>query len=98
MSFNTIIEAEKEAENTVISAKDHAKQMIAEALSKQTIAIEDAKIQGQKKSEASFVDFETSLNTKIEVENKKNQDFLSKFEQTVLKKKGDVVKQILSRF
>ena len=98
MSFNKIVEAEIEAENTVISAKERAKQMVAEVLSKQTNVVEGAKIQGQKKFEADLADFETSLKTRIETENKKNKDNISSFEQTILKRKDIVVKQILSHF
>lgn len=58
MSFNTILEAEKEADLRITTAKEKAKQMIADALVKQDNNIKDTKSDGETKLKADLVDFE----------------------------------------
>lgn len=98
MSFNTILEAEKEADVAVNTAKDKAKQVIAEALMRQEKDIEEAKTQGRIKLQADLTEFEKKLNSTIETENKKKAEELKVFIQEALKRKEATVKQIVANF
>lgn len=98
MSFNSILEAEKEADIAVNVAKEKAKQMIAEALLKQEKAIEEAKTQEQEKLQADLVEFEKKLDLTIQTENKKKAEELKIFVQDALKRKDVAVKQIVANF
>ena len=98
MSFNTILEAEKEADITVNTAKEKAKQMLAEALLKQEKDIEGAKTQGETKLQSDLIEFEKKLATTIETENKKKAEELKSFIQEALKRKEVAVKQIVANF
>jgi vacuolar-type H+-ATPase subunit H len=98
MSFNSILEAEKEADTAVTVAKEKAKQMIAEALLKQERDIEEAKTQGKNKLMLDLVDFEKKLKTTIEIDNSKKADELKTFMQESFKRKDTVVGQIVANF
>lgn len=98
MSFNTILEAEKEADLRITTAKEKAKQMIADALVKQEKDIKDAKIEGETQLKSDLVDFENKLKVTIETENKKRTEQLTTFVQEARKRKEALVKQIVSSF
>lgn len=98
MSFNTILEAEKEADITVNTAKEKAKQMVAEALLKQEKDIEEAKKLGEAKLQADLTEFEKNLGATIETENRKKAEELKVFIQEALKRKEAAVRQIVANF
>ncbi len=98
MSFNTILEAEREADITINTVKEKAKQMVTEALLRQEKDIEEAKTQGGIKLQADLTEFEKKLNSTIETENKKRAEELKVFEQDALKRKSDVMKKIVANF
>lgn len=98
MSFNSILEAEKEADVAVNVAKEKAKQMIAEALLKQEKDIEESRVQGGVKLQADLTEFEEKLKAAIETENKKKAEELKIFVQDALKRKDVAVKQIVANF
>ena len=98
MSFNTILEAEKEADKLIESTKEKAKQQIAEALSEQTNTIEKLKSNIDNRFEEEKTTFVSKLNETIKVEKTRSEAELEKYVQTVEKNKAVAVKQILTNF
>lgn len=98
MSFNTIIEAEKEADFIVSAAKDKSKQMVEEASAKQKKDIEEAKSTGEAKMREDLLVFEGELNQTIEAERKKADEQIKVLEQNVVKQKTAALERIIGSF
>ncbi|MEZ4104196.1 MAG: hypothetical protein R3B60_02835 [Candidatus Paceibacterota bacterium] len=98
MSFNTIIEAEKKAENNINEAKEKAKQLIAEALSLQAKTVAEAKENLQKKNRQELQTFEVALVEKSKTNEIKTKADLEKFEQSISVNKKKVVDSVVARF
>lgn len=98
MSFSTIIEAEREADETINLAKNKAKQMLSDAILSQAKAIEEAKTQGEVKLKADLVQFEASLKESIKGEKSKLDKQVATIEEAATKQKALAVKQILAKF
>lgn len=98
MSFNSILEAEKEADTAVNVAKEKAKQMIAEALLKQERDIEEAKTQGEQKLKNDLIQFELSLKEVTNNENVNLEKQVSVIEESASKQADSAIKHILSKF
>ncbi len=98
MSFNTIIEAEKTADLVVNAAKNQAKQLVAEAQTKQITDLEVAKSQAESKLETDFVDFEAKIKAEVEDQQQKSEKAEKALMQTLETKKDSVVKQIVESF
>lgn len=98
MSFSTIIEAEREADEAINQAKTKAKQMLSDAILNQAKAIEEAKTQGEDKLKADLVQFEASLKESIKGEKSKLDKQVATIEEAATKQKSLAVKQILAKF
>ncbi|MCB9810802.1 MAG: hypothetical protein H6779_01125 [Candidatus Nomurabacteria bacterium] len=98
MSFNTIIEAEKEADLIVETAKEKAKQLVTEAVSNQAKQVEEAKSEGEAKIKTELANFEAGLNQEMEQAKAESDKQLTGFEQEVSARSGQALKQILTKF
>ena len=98
MSFNTIIEAEREADLVVNVAKEKARQLVSEALTKKEKAFEEANIQGEAKLRADLADFEQKLVREIQQNKVKSDKILADFEQGVLSNQNKAVEAVVVGF
>lgn len=98
MSFNTILEAEKEADKLIESTKEKVKQQITEVLSEQINVIEKLKNNIDNRFEEEKTAFVSKLNETIKSEKAKSELELEKYIQTAENNKAKAVKQILTNF
>jgi len=98
MSFNTIIEAEKEVIETLNSTRENAKKIIQDALLEKTRNIEQVKNQQESDLRSGLVNFETELNSKIKIQGEKAQVELENLRKAAVSKKSEAVKMVVSEF
>lgn len=98
MSFNTILEAEKEADQLIESAKEKARQQVTNALTEQVEVVEKLNNNIEARFEEEKTIFMAKLRETIKSEKAKSEAELEKYVQAVEKNKSVVVKQILTQF